>query len=116
MKLYQYPACSTCRKASSFLKSLSVEVESIHIVTSPPSEAELLAVAKQVPGGAKKLFNTSGEVYRELELKDLLPSMSEEEMVRLLSQHGKLIKRPLLVGDNVALVGFNEAEWRAALS
>ena len=115
MKFYQYPACSTCRKASSLLKSLSVECKTLHIVSEPPSEEELKGVASRVPGGARKLFNTSGEVYRELELKELLPSMNEDEMVRLLAQHGKLIKRPLLIGNDFALVGFNEDEWRNAL-
>ena len=114
MKIYQYPKCSTCRKAVKFLKENAIEFEEINIVEMPPTIVELKRMLL-VLGDRKKLFNTSGLQYRELELKDKLPEMSDEEAVALLAGNGMLIKRPFLLGDNVALVGFKESLWKAEL-
>jgi len=115
MKIYHYPGCSTCKKAIAFLKRQNVTFEAIHIVESPPSKAEISEVAAKLGGDLKRMFNTSGEVYRELKLKDRLASMGVSEQIDLLAKNGKLIKRPLLVSETTAMVGFRESEWEAAL-
>ena len=85
------------------------------IVKSPPTVSEISIVLKAVGGKIRTLFNTSGELYREMGLKDTLASLSEFEALELLSRHGKLIKRPFVCGIGVGLVGFNEDQWRAVL-
>jgi arsenate reductase len=112
-KIYSFAKCSTCRKALKFLDARGARYEAVPIVETPPSKAELCEMLKRV-GGLRKLFNTSGELYRELKLSEKLPHMSEDEALELLSKHGKLVKRPFaLVGDK-GLVGFDEAQWSAA--
>jgi len=115
MKLYQYPKCSTCRKAIKFLKEKGVEFESIDITLTPPSVVELgfmLSHQEEI----KKLFNTSGMQYRELDMKTRLPLMSDDEAIELLSDNGKLIKRPFLIDEanSIAIVGFKEDAWLTA--
>lgn len=110
MKLYQYPKCSTCRKAVKFLKDNNIEFESHDITLTPPSIGELSLMLGFV-GDKKKLFNTSGVQYRELGMKDKLPSLSDDAALTLLSKNGKLIKRPFLLSKNVGLVGFKEELW-----
>ena len=114
MKLYQYPKCSTCRKAIKFLKEGAVEVELIDITLTPPSLEELTQMLHAL-GDKKKLFNTSGMQYRELDMKNKLPNMSESEALELLASNGMLIKRPFLIGSDVAQVGFKEDIWQAIL-
>ena len=114
MKIYQYPKCSTCRKAVKFLKQNAVEFEEVNIVETPPTIAELQQMLLSLDD-KKKLFNTSGLQYRELKLKNKLPEMKDEEALALLASNGMLIKRPFLLGKNIALVGFNEAIWDEAL-
>ena len=111
MKLYQYPKCSTCRKAIKFLNEKNVDYQSIDITVSPPSKAELkqMLVAQ---GDIKKLFNTSGMQYRELDMKNRLPQMNEDQALELLAENGKLIKRPFLISDSVALVGYKQEIWQ----
>lgn len=113
--LYAYKNCDTCRKASKWLRENNVAHETKAIRETPPSPAELTAALRATGGDLRKLFNTSGGDYRELGLKDKLPSMSESEAIALLSENGNLVKRPFLIGDGVALVGFNEALWKQAL-
>ncbi len=115
MKLYHYPKCSTCRKAIQYLDAKGVSYELVDIVETPPSQAELKHMLGHVNGEVKKLFNTSGEMYRELGLKDKMGAMKPAEAVRLLAQHGKLIKRPFLLSDHGGAVGFKEDEWQALL-
>lgn len=112
--LYAYKNCSTCKRAEAFLRERGISHKTLPIVDHPPS-AELLRLAAGHVG-IKKLFNTSGELYRTLNLKDQIGTMSEAEAVRLLSANGKLIKRPLLVSEGAVLVGFKEDEWSNALS
>jgi Spx/MgsR family transcriptional regulator len=114
MKLYQYPNCSTCRKAAKFLKEKNIEVESIDITINPPTVDELQQMMS-VQGDRKKLFNTSGVQYRELDMKAKLPNLSDLEAMKLLNGNGKLIKRPFLIGESIALVGFKEEQWKEAL-
>ena len=114
MKLYQYPKCSTCRNAVKFLRSHNVEYQSIDITEQPPSKAELKAMLASYQGDIRKLFNTSGVVYRERKLKDTLPTMSEAQAIELLASDGKLIKRPFLLNQaQQGLVGFKSEQWQA---
>jgi arsenate reductase len=115
MKLYHYPKCSTCRKAIKYLEAKGATYQPVDIVQTPPSQAELKRMLGYVDGEVKKLFNTSGEMYRELGLKDKVGAMKPAEAIRLLAQHGKLIKRPFLLADAGGAVGFKEAEWEALL-
>lgn len=114
-KLYQYEKCSTCKKAVKFLDKKAVAYKSIDIKNKPPSKAELKKMLKYV-GDIKKLFNTSGIQYRELKIKDKLPSMSEADAIHLLSENGMLVKRPFLLTETNGLVGFKEESWKAELS
>jgi arsenate reductase len=113
MKVFQYPRCSTCVKALRWLRSHDVEFQSVDIVQEPP-RAEQLAEVLQLTGlPVAKLFNTSGVSYREGNFKARLQTMSESEALQALSLDGKLVKRPLLVGEGFALVGFSEANYQA---
>ena len=116
MKLYQYPNCSTCRKAIKYLDEANITFTSLHIVETPPSLAELKRMLASYDGDIRKLFNTSGLVYRELNLKASLPSMTSNEALELLSQNGKLIKRPFLIGKKNGIVGFKPEIWDEFLS
>ena len=111
----EYPKCSTCKKAKSFLTENNIEFTQRHIVEDNPTAAELKAWLEKGSLPMKKLFNTSGNVYKELKLKDKLPDMTEDEQLALLSQNGMLVKRPLLIGNDFVLVGFKEAEWSEKL-
>lgn len=112
----QYPACSTCRKAKSWLDNNNVEYTSRPIREQNPSADELKAWHKKSKLPLKKFFNTSGALYKELKLKDKLPSMSEDEQFELLATDGMLVKRPLLIGDDFVLAGFKEEQWKEALN
>ena len=116
MKLYHYPKCSTCRKATKYLESNGLTYEKIDIVENPPSQAELKRMLGHLDGEVKKLFNTSGEVYREMSLKDKVANMKIADAVRLLAQNGKLIKRPFLLTIHDGVVGFKEIEWQQLLT
>lgn len=111
LKVYEYKNCSTCKKALRFLDDKKIKYTAIAIVDSPPNLAELKQMLKAYQGDIKKLFNTSGEIYRELKLSEKLPNMSDDEALSLLARNGKLIKRPFVLGDKTALVGFKEDEW-----
>jgi arsenate reductase len=112
-KVYQYPKCSTCRKALALLGKLDADFDSIDIVKNPPSRAELARVSKLTGVPVKKLFNTSGQSYREGGFGARLASMSEGAALDALARDGKLIKRPLVLGKDFALVGFDEKSYRA---
>ncbi|MBW2223759.1 MAG: arsenate reductase family protein [Deltaproteobacteria bacterium] len=113
--VYQYPNCSTCKKALRFLDEAGVDFKSKDIVVSPPSKAILAKALKLSRLPLKKLFNTAGKSYREGGFKDKLPTMSDDEALTALAKDGKLIKRPLVLGDGFALVGFREDDWLEAL-
>lgn len=107
----QYPACSTCQKAKKWLTENNIEYTNRLIVEDNPTIEELKAWIPLSGLPVRKFFNTSGLVYKELNLKDKLPTMSEEEQIALLGTNGKLVKRPLVVTNNFVLVGFKPAEW-----
>ncbi|MGL4800501.1 MAG: arsenate reductase family protein [Cellulosilyticaceae bacterium] len=106
-----YPKCTTCKKALKYLKEKGVRAKERHIVEANPIKEELKGWIEKSGLPIKKFFNTSGILYREMQLKDKLPTMSEEEMLELLASDGMLVKRPLLVTDTQVLVGFKEAEY-----
>ena len=110
-RVYHYPNCSTCKKALKWLSAHNVQVELIDIVKKPPSKAELREVLKTAGLPLRKLFNTSGASYRDGGFGERLPSMTEAEAIDALAQDGKLVKRPLLLGKGMALVGFDETAY-----
>lgn len=107
----EYPKCTTCKKAKAWLEQNNVAFADRHIVEENPTAAELKVWWEKSGLPLKKFFNTSGLLYKELQLKDKLPQMSEEEQLALLSTNGMLVKRPLVIGEDFVLVGFREAEW-----
>lgn len=110
-----YPKCTTCKKAQKWLDDNKVEYELRDIKENNPSFEELSAFYKMSGLPLKKFFNTSGLLYKTMNLKDKLSAMSEEEQLRLLSSDGMLVKRPIAVGRNFVLVGFKEKEWSEVL-
>ena len=111
-----YPKCSTCQKAQKWLDSHKVPYELRLIREENPSAEELKSWQQRSGLPLKRFFNTSGLQYKALGLKDKLPDMSEEEQLSLLAGDGMLVKRPLLVGDDLVLVGFCEAEYEERLA
>lgn len=107
----QYPKCSTCQKAKKWLQENHIEFTERNIVEKNPTAEELKKWHGISNLPLKKFFNTSGLVYKELQLKDKLSSMTEKEQYNLLATNGKLVKRPLIIGDNFILIGFKEKEW-----
>jgi arsenate reductase len=110
-RVYAYDKCGTCRNALKWLVSEGIAVEVIPIVEQPPAEAEL---REWIAGAGKPLskwFNTSGELYRQMNLKTKLPTMSEDDQIQLLAAHGKLLKRPIVTDGKRTTVGFQEAEF-----
>ena len=106
-----YPKCSTCQKAKKFLNEHNIEFAERHIVEDNPSYDEIKEWYQRSGLLLKKFFNTSGLLYKEMQLKDKLPAMSEEEQLQLLATNGMLVKRPIVVDGDTVLVGFKEAEW-----
>ena len=110
-----YPKCTTCQKAKKWLDENNIEYKLRDIKLENPGLEELHEWYKLSGLPLRKFFNTSGLLYKSMELKTKLPNMTEEEMLALLATDGMLVKRPLVVGDNFVLVGFKEAEWEARL-
>ena len=110
-----YPKCTTCQKAKKWLEDNGVKYELRDIKENNPSYEELKEWFEKSGLPLKKFFNTSGLLYKSMGLKDKIPSMSQEEMLKLLATDGMLVKRPLVVGENFVLTGFKEAEWKCLL-
>ena len=106
-----YPKCTTCQKAKKWLDDNNIEYELWDIKLENPSFEELTEWYKKSGLPLKKFFNTSGLLYKSMELKTKIPAMTEDEMLKLLATDGMLVKRPILVGDDFVLVGFKESEW-----
>ena len=115
MLFIQYPPCSTCQKAKKWLDARGIAYTDRHIKEQNPSYEELKEWYEKSGLPLKKFFNTSGLVYKSLNLKEKLPTMTEEEQLRLLASDGMLVKRPLVVKGNTILTGFKEAEWEKLL-
>lgn len=113
--VYVYQKCSTCRDALAWLEHHRIAHQVKAIRETPPGVAELKAALQLLGGDIRKLFNSSGMDYRALGMKDRLPQMSEAEAIQLLSSNGNLVKRPFLIGDGKALVGFKPAVWKETL-
>lgn len=115
MVFLQYPPCTTCKRARNWLDEKDIPYENRHIKENNPSYEELKAWYERSGLPLKKFFNTSGQQYRALELKEKLSSMSEEEQLRLLASDGMLVKRPMLVTESAILVGFKAEQWENVL-
>jgi len=115
LKFICYPKCTTCQKAKKWLDDNKIEYELRDIKQDNPTFEELTEWYKKSGLPLKKFFNTSGLLYKSMDLKNKLPDMSEDEMLQLLSTDGMLVKRPILVADNFVLVGFKESEWNEKL-
>lgn len=107
----QYPKCSTCRKAAKWLSDNEIAVTSRDITLDNPTQAELSAWLKKSGLPIGKFFNTSGKIYRENNLKEKVATASESELLEILASNGMVVKRPIVVGNDFVLVGFNEKEW-----
>ena len=107
----EYPKCTTCKKAAKYLNDNNIAFEDRHIVEQNPTEAELKEWIAKSGLPFKKFFNTSGNLYKEMQLKDKVGAMTEDEAVALLATHGMLVKRPILVTDKDVLVGFKEENY-----
>ena len=115
MLFVQYPPCSTCQKAKKWLDAKGVSYTDRHIKEQNPTYEELKEWYEKSGLPLKKFFNTSGLLYKSMNLKEKLPAMTEEGQLRLLSSDGMLVKRPILVTENAVLVGFKEADWEKAV-
>ena len=111
----EYPKCTTCKKAKKWLEEHKVDFEERDIQEKNPQADELKSWHERSRLPLKRFFNTSGLLYKSMQLKDRLADMSEEEQLRLLSGDGMLVKRPLIIGEDKVLVGFKEAEWEKTL-
>ena len=114
-KIYCYDRCTTCKKALAWLDANGVKYEKIDIKADHPDEPTLQKLHKKSALPLRKFFNTSGILYREMNLSQKLTEMPEDEQFKLLASDGMLVKRPLLVTDSAVLVGFKEPDWKAAL-
>ncbi len=115
MLFIEYPKCTTCQKAEKWLDENGFKYQSRHIKDEKPSYEELKKWYKQSGLPLKKFFNTSGMLYKSMQLKNKLPTMSEEEQLQLLATDGMLVKRPIIISDNAILTGFREKEWSEKL-
>ena len=107
----EYPKCSTCKKAKKWLEENNIEFEDRHIIENTPTEEELEKWINWSQKEIRNWFNTSGLKYKELNLKEKLPNLTEKEKISLLASNGMLIKRPILVNNEKVLIGFKEKEW-----
>jgi arsenate reductase (glutaredoxin) len=110
-KFYHYPKCSTCRKAQKWLESHKKSLDSVDITTHPPSKDQLRRILEASGKKMTDLLNTSGEQYRALNMKEKIKSLSEDQLLDLLSKNGRLIKRPLVFESEKATIGFKEEEF-----
>jgi arsenate reductase (glutaredoxin) len=115
LKIYTLSNCDTCRRATKWLQSHQIAFAERAIRETPPTREELRAALSTLGGEVRKLFNTAGGEYRALNLAEKLPEMSDADALGMLAGNGNLVKRPFLVGEELALVGFNEAAWQKAL-
>ena len=116
LKIYTLAQCSTCRDATAWLRTHQLAFDERAIRETPPTAAELRTMLAAYDGNLRKLFNSSGLEYRAHKLGEKLPGMSEAAALALLAGNGRLVKRPFLLGDGVALVGFDETKWAATLA
>jgi len=111
IRVYVYSKCSTCKEALRFLKQLGIKADTKEITETPPSLDELRTMLHFQKGNLRKLFNSSGNLYREMGLANTVDKMPLPQALELLTTHGMLVKRPFLLGKDCGLLGFNQAEW-----
>lgn len=111
----EYPKCTTCKRAKKWLEEHQIEFDNRDIKLENPTEEELKTWYEKSGLPLKRFFNTSGMIYRDMDLKNKLPDMSEEEQIKLLATDGMLVKRPLVIGEDFILTGFKEKEWEEIL-
>jgi len=111
----EYPKCTTCKRAKKFLIENNIEFEDRHIVEENPTKEELKKWLDKSGLPIKKFFNTSGVLYREMQLKDKVKTLKEEELLDILATNGMLVKRPIIIKEDIVLVGFKEEEWNGKL-
>ena len=115
MLFIYYPRCSTCQKAKKWLDENGFEYDEQHIVEDNPDYNQLKALYEKSGLPLKRFFNTSGKIYREMQLKDKLPDMDEDEQLNILASNGMLVKRPIIETEDVCLTGFRQKEWEEKL-
>lgn len=115
IKIYCYPKCSTCQKAIKFLEEKKIEFELINIKENNPNKEIIFELWKKSGLELKKFFNTSGIIYKEMELSKKILNLSDEEKISLLASNGMLVKRPILITEENVLVGFKEKDWEKIL-
>jgi arsenate reductase len=115
LRIYTLSNCDTCRRATKWLRGRGLQFAEVPIRETPPTAAELKRVLAAQRGELRRLFNTSGRDYRELKIGDRLATLTVAEALELLASNGNLVKRPILISENVELVGFDEQTWAAAL-
>lgn len=111
MRIYTYKNCGTCKKALKWLDEKGIEYDNIPIRDTPPTVVELKAMLTAMDGNIRKLFNTSGQDYKALNMKEKLPTLSEQDALKLLAENGNLVKRPFVLAEGKATVGFKEEVW-----
>lgn len=111
----EYPKCTTCKRAKKFLQENNIEFIDRHIVEENPTKEELKEWLNKSGLKINKFFNSSGVLYREMKLKDKVKTLGEDELLNILSSNGMLVKRPLIINDDIVLVGFKEEEWKEKL-
>lgn len=111
----EYPKCTTCKRAKKFLQENNIEFIDRHIVEENPTKEELKEWLNKSGLKINKFFNSSGVLYREMKLKDKVKTLGEDELLDILSSNGMLVKRPLIINDDIVLVGFKEEEWKEEL-
>lgn len=111
----EYPKCTTCKRAKKFLVENNIEFEDRHIAEENPTKEELKIWFDKSGLPINKFFNTSGVLYREMQLKDKVKTLNEDELLDILATNGMLVKRPIIVKDDIVLVGFREEEWNEKL-
>ena len=116
MEFINYSKCSTCKKAKNYLDKYNISYIDRQIKENNPTFNEIKKWIDKYDINIKKLFNTSGILYREMNLKDKLNNMTEDEMISILASDGMLVKRPILVGEDIILIGFKEKEWNEYFS
>lgn len=115
LKVYEYSGCGTCKKAFKWLEENEIHFDKIPIREKPPTQDDLKKMLNFLDGDSKKLFNTSGKDYKDLNLKNRLPAMKIDEQIKLLASNGNLVKRPFIITDKFGLIGFKEDEWKNKL-
>ncbi len=112
LKVYEYKGCGTCKKALKFLDQNEIEYKKIAVRETPPSAGEIKKMLKYLDGDLKKLFNTSGQDYRAMNMKDKIKDLSLDAAIKLLTKNGNLVKRPFILDSNWGAVGFKEEQWK----